>query len=106
MPEIPSLVKDAAYVTIGFGVLAFQRAQVQRQELTKAVEASLGDARGTVEDRVKLVEERLEALQKDVDGLLSDVEERLPEAAREWLHAARAAAKDAEGQLRGLLRSA
>ena len=106
MPQIPSLVKDAAYVGIGFGVLAFQRAQVRRQELTKAVESTFGDARGTVEDRVKLVEERLEALQKDFDGLLTDVEERLPESAREWFTAARAAAKDAEGQLRTILRSA
>jgi hypothetical protein len=94
MPEIPSFVRDAAYVAIGFGVIGFQRAQVQRRELTQ-----------TIEDRVKLVEERLDAVQKDLDNLLDDVETKLPEPARELFHAARGAAKDAEGQLRSIVRA-
>lgn len=59
MPEIPSFVKDAAYVAIGFGVLTFQRAQVQRRELEAAVES-----------HVKLVEERLEAASGQLRSLL------------------------------------
>lgn len=106
MPQIPSVVKDAAYIAIGFGVLTFQRVQVQRQELTKAIDAQLGEARESFEDRLKVVEERLEAVQADVDKLLDDVENRLPEQARDLLKVARGAAKDAEGQLRTLLRSA
>jgi hypothetical protein len=94
MPQIPSVVRDAAYVAIGFGVLTFQRAQVQRRELTE-----------TIEDRVKLVEERLEAVQKDVDKLFDELETKLPDQARELFHAARGAAKDAEGQLRALVRA-
>lgn len=35
--RIATAARDAAYVTIGFGVLAFQRAQVRRREVEKAV---------------------------------------------------------------------
>ena len=34
-------LKDALYVTVGLGVIAFQKAQVQRVELQKAVEQRL-----------------------------------------------------------------
>src|SRR4051812_45165707 len=87
MTDVRSTVKDAAYVGIGFGVLAFQKAQVQRQELQKRFEASIGDAKGgfgklsdDVQDRIKLVEERLEALSKQVDAAADDFEERLDKA--------------------------
>ena len=51
MPALPRFVEDVAYVTVGFGVLAFQKAQVRRVELQKQVE-----------DRRKVVEERLQGL--------------------------------------------
>ena len=55
MPDIPfpnidvekaandfnNALKEAAYVAVGLGVLGFQRAQVQRVELTKQLEAQL-----------------------------------------------------------------
>lgn len=62
LDEIAKAVQDAAYVTIGLGVIAFQKAQVQRNELTKSLQGTLDDARATVEDNVKLVEERLRSL--------------------------------------------
>jgi ElaB/YqjD/DUF883 family membrane-anchored ribosome-binding protein len=120
--DVMSTLKDAAYVTIGFGVLAVQRAQVQREELRKQLGASFGDARGgferlsgTVEDRLKTVEERLEGVSDQVESvvdtfedriekLLDEVEGRLPEQARDVLKSAREAAKDARGQLRELVR--
>jgi hypothetical protein len=46
--DVTNLAKDAAYVSIGLGVIAFQRLQVRRNELEKLVG-----------DRVKLVEERV-----------------------------------------------
>ncbi|HVM54219.1 MAG TPA: hypothetical protein VM262_13560 [Acidimicrobiales bacterium] len=123
MTDVRSIVKDAAYVTIGFGVLAVQKAQVQRQELRKRLESSLGDAKGGFEklgedvgDRLKLVEERLEALGKQVDAAADDVEERfeaaldeiqarLPEQAKELFEKARAAGKDARTQVRQLVKA-
>jgi uncharacterized protein YukE len=59
LDELAKAVQDAAYVTIGLGVIAFQKAQVQRNELTKSLQGSLDDAKAAVEDNVKLVEERL-----------------------------------------------
>jgi ElaB/YqjD/DUF883 family membrane-anchored ribosome-binding protein len=123
MTDVRSTIKDAAYVGIGFGVLAFQKAQVQRQELRKTFTTGLGEAKGglgklgdDVQDRVKLVEERIEALSKQVDAAADDFEERLdkaleeiqnrlPEQARELFGKARAAGKDARTQVRQLVKS-
>ena len=44
--EFNSAVKEAAYVAVGLGVLGFQRAQVQRVELTKQLEAQLSQLSG------------------------------------------------------------
>ena len=64
--ELTEAVKDAAYVSVGLGVLAFQRLQVRRNELTKAMSGPLGGTKGTLEvlgalvgEQVKLVEERV-----------------------------------------------
>ena len=62
LDELTKALQDAAYVTIGLSVIAFQKAQVQRNELSKSLEGSLAEARTAVEDNVKLVEERLRAL--------------------------------------------
>lgn len=39
MEELPKLVRDAAYVAVGFGVLAMQKAQVRRRELERLLAA-------------------------------------------------------------------
>ena len=115
MPEfnpdtVRNTLKDAFYVTVGLGVIAFQRAQVQRQELRKQLESQLGDARQqiekagkTVEDRVKVVEDRLEKVEDRFEKLVDQFEERLPDQARELVKQAREAAKEAQGQLRSLV---
>ena len=46
LPHLPTerakdLVKDAAYTTVGFGVLAFQKTQVRRQEIISDLKAKL-----------------------------------------------------------------
>ena len=51
LDDVTNLAKDAAYVSVGLGVIAFQRIQVRRNELEKAIG-----------ERVKLVEERLGAV--------------------------------------------
>ena len=66
--EVADVVKDAAYVSVGLGVIVFQRMQVRRNELTKSLEGRTDEAKGTLElvgslvtERMKLVEERLSA---------------------------------------------
>ena len=55
LDDLANVAKDAAYVSVGLGVIAFQRLQVRRNELTKTFNEQVGD-------RVKLVEERLGAV--------------------------------------------
>jgi len=66
--DVANAVKDATYVSVGLGVIAFQRLQVRRNELGKALSGQADDARGAlgvvgtlVGERLKLVEERLGA---------------------------------------------
>lgn len=66
--DVTAVVKDAAYVSVGLGVIAFQRLQVRRNELAKALAGQAGEAKGTLEavgalmsDQLKLVEERVGA---------------------------------------------
>jgi hypothetical protein len=61
LDEVTKALEDALYVSVGLGILAFQKAQVQRRELSKAVGRALGDARSTVGDNLKVVEERFRA---------------------------------------------
>jgi ElaB/YqjD/DUF883 family membrane-anchored ribosome-binding protein len=120
MPEIPhpksaaedltNVVKDAFYVSVGLAVIAFQKLQVQRQELRKQVSGQVDDAKTQLQsltkvfdDRVKVVEERLEGVETRFESLLDQLEERLPEQAREVAKQARTAAKDARTQMRGLV---
>jgi hypothetical protein len=67
--DVASALKDAAYVSVGLGVIAFQRLQVRRNELTKSLGDQTALAQGALDavgnlvgDRVKLVEERLGAV--------------------------------------------
>ena len=60
--DASKVLKDALYVSVGLGVIAFQKAQVQRNEVQKSLQPRITDARTAVEDNVRLVEERLRAL--------------------------------------------
>lgn len=107
--DLTKLLKDAVYVTIGLGVIAVQKAQVRRQELSKQVSSQVDDAKSQLQtltkrfdDRVKLVEERLEGVEARFDTLLDQLEGQLPEQARELVQQARSAAKEARSQVRGL----
>jgi ElaB/YqjD/DUF883 family membrane-anchored ribosome-binding protein len=118
MPEVPKVtdvtkvVKDAIYVTVGLGVIAVQKVQVQRRELRKRLKGPVGDAKSQlssltklVDDRVKLVEERLEGVEERFESLLDQLEDRLPDQAKGFAQQARTAAKDARTQVRGLVRA-
>jgi len=126
--DLTKTIKDVLYVGVGLGVIAFQRAQVQRVDLTKQIKAQFGEARDQVEkmgggsddlraearrqverladgfdDRVQLVEERLDTIESQFDGLLDQIEEKLPEQARELVKQARDTAKEARSQVRALV---
>ncbi len=53
LDDLASVVKDATYVTVGLGVIAFQRFQVRHKELEKEIA-----------ERLKTVEERVGSLRR------------------------------------------
>lgn len=101
--EIQKTLKDSLYVTIGLGVIAFQRAQVQRQELQKQVESNIEGARSAFGEGVKAIQERLETVEDRIDAVLDEVEGQLPEQARTVMQQAREVVKDTRSQLRDLV---
>lgn len=103
--DIQNALRDGFYVTVGLGVIAFQKAQVQRQELRKRVDGNLDTARVAVGDRVKTVNERLDAVEARIDDVLDGVESQLPDQARSMMRQARSVAKDTRTQLTDLVES-
>ena len=96
MADLTKTLKDAAYVTVGLGVIGFQKAQVRRQELRKQLESQLTDTRQQVQKIAKDLETR-------VEPVIDQLEERLPEQAKDLVKQAREAAKDAQAQLTALV---
>jgi ElaB/YqjD/DUF883 family membrane-anchored ribosome-binding protein len=115
--DVADVAKDAIYVVIGAGVLAFQRAQVQRQEFGKrltdprpgiehrlsAVRADLGDTFQATEARVDELMDRLENVIERVEAAVAPLEDRLPDQARDIAKQAHAQAREARAQLRTLI---
>ena len=117
-----TLLRDAGYVTVGLGVIAFQKAQVRRRELEAQLSGAgaqtsekvdqlttaLDDLRKTIEERVAALGGQFGASFEDVQELVakavSDVRSRVPEQAKEAFDTAIGAAKDATGQLLDLVR--
>jgi ElaB/YqjD/DUF883 family membrane-anchored ribosome-binding protein len=109
--EVARVLKDALYVSVGFGVLAVQKAQEQRQELQKALGRRVDS--GKVEwDKVaerfdaqlKGMEERLDTLEQRVEEMLDQVQEKLPEQVADLMAKARTAVKDAREQVTELVK--
>lgn len=68
LDDLPAVVKDAAYVSIGLGLIAYQRVQVRRRDLRKALATPAGPAANPLEllgsfvgERAKLIGERVGA---------------------------------------------
>lgn len=59
MVDVRNAARDAAFISVGLGVLAFQRAQVRRREVQQQVEAQLAGTGEQLQKLTKEVEERL-----------------------------------------------
>ena len=53
--KVVTVARDAAYISIGFGVLAFQQMQVRRREITKLVSERVESRRALVDEVVRTV---------------------------------------------------
>jgi polyhydroxyalkanoate synthesis regulator phasin len=112
--DIAAVAKDATYVLIGAGVLGYQQAQVQRQELLKrlaepkadlegrlsAVRTDLSGALHSVDATVEDFAERLEDIIERLEAAVAPLEDRLPTQARDVAKQAHVQAKEARTQLR------
>ncbi len=118
--EIAAVAKDATYVVIGAGVLGFQQAQVQRQELMKrlaepkagfedrvtAARSDLADALQSVEFSVDGLMERFEDIIERLEAAVAPLEDRLPNQARDLAKQAHVQAREARTQLRSRIPTA
>jgi hypothetical protein len=83
LDDVTNAVKDAAYVSVGLSVIAFQRLQVRRNELEKTLSGQADEAKGAlgvvgalVGERLKLVEERIDAAREQLSGYIPGAAER------------------------------
>lgn len=111
--KLVGAVRDAAYITIGFGVLAFQQAQVRRREVVQGLADRFGTSKtqmdellASVEAQIAKLDERFDALDAKLDTAVTKIEERLPEQAAALVGQAHDLAKAARKQVRGLIRTA
>jgi hypothetical protein len=100
---ITDTVKDAAYVTIGFGVLGFQKAQVRRQELTKQFGSQLAEGRKAAATLAEQIEGYVAPVRTQLETGLDSVESTLPASAQDLLKQARATIHQQEQAVRSRL---
>jgi exonuclease VII small subunit len=112
--DVAAVAKDATYVVIGAGVLGYQQAQVQRQELLKrlaepradieqrvaGVRTELGGTLHTVDTTVESLMERFEEIIERLEAAIEPLEDRLPTQARDLARQAHVQAKEARTQIR------
>ncbi len=112
--EALKAAKDAAYIAIGFSVLAAQQAQTRARELRERFRSQSGESRHAAEQAlehlgdawkhgVKALDDRLAVVTERVEGLLEQVESTLPEQVREPFAKARELAGRAQDDLRNRL---
>src|SRR5579862_8680420 len=109
MPMADTL-KNATYVTIGFGILGFQKAQVRRHDLSKQlahqwsqVEAQLAERRKTVTALATQLDEYVVPVRAQVETGLDNFEAVLPPPVQDIVGQARAALSQQERALRARL---
>ena len=101
--DLVKVAKDSLYVTVGLGLLAYQRLQVRRHELSRAAEADGSSPLGKfVGDNLRLVEERMLDAEERIDRVLDEVESALPGPARAAVSNARNAARETRDGIRKL----
>ena len=93
--KLAAVVRDAAYLTVGLGVTAVERAQARRRQFATSVEA-----------RLARVDQRVDAAEARVDTIVDRLESVLPEQAGHLVGQARDISRVARKQVRGLIRTA
>src|ERR1700676_5070642 len=87
---VTDTLRDAAYITVGAGVLGFQKAQVRRQELLKQVKAQrslletqMVEGRKSLSAWATQLDELVTPVRAEVEARLDAVETTLPTVVRD-----------------------
>jgi gas vesicle protein len=79
--DVRKTLEDAAYITVGVGVIAFQQAQVRRREVQATFEKQAKDSRLKLESLAKDLSAKADAARSDVSGrvepLVGDLRQRV-----------------------------
>jgi hypothetical protein len=75
---VTDTIKDAAYVTIGFGVLGFQKAQVRRHELARQLDTQVAEGRKSLASLAGQVDTYVAPVRSQLESSLDAVESTLP----------------------------
>jgi hypothetical protein len=103
---VTDLARDAAYVAVGLGVLAYQRAQVQRVELQKRLSKELpfdqriGDVREGVAKGFAQIDDLAESAVQFVETTFQPLEDKLPASVSQLTIKAREQAREVRIQIR------
>jgi hypothetical protein len=113
MPDVPAnltsfsrgvtdLARDAAYVTVGLGVLGYQRLQVHRTELQNRLSGDqrLGAVRESVAKGFQQIDDLAESATHFVETTLQPLEEKLPPSVTQVTAKAREQAREVRSQIR------
>jgi len=100
---VAETLKNATYVTIGFGVLGFQKAQVRRHELTKQLAGQIAEGRKTVSSLAAQLDGYVVPVRAQVETGLDSFEAVLPPPVQDLVGQARAALSEQERTLRARL---
>ncbi|MEQ1874899.1 MAG: hypothetical protein ABL953_14385 [Ilumatobacteraceae bacterium] len=108
--KMVAAVRDAAYVTVGFGVLALQQAQVRRREMVRSIAERFGASKAQVEQLLAKFETqfakldaRVVAMETKIDATVEKFEDRLPHQAAAVVGQAHGLVKAARKQVRELV---
>lgn len=107
--DIADIGREAGYTIVGLGVLALQRAQVERVELQRRLaqdlqlDERLSDVRAGLVRQTEVVDGLVEEAFQFVETTFEPLEEQLPAPAREFTERAKVQAREVRTQLRDLL---
>lgn len=111
--DLANVARDATYVAIGAGVLGYQQAQVQRQELRKRLSnptagfaCGLQGVRSELTGVIQTVDAKVEDIVERVESAFVPFEDRLPGQARDLSKQVRVQVKETRAQIRNLILTA
>jgi hypothetical protein len=99
---VTDLARDAAYVTVGLGVLGYQRLQVHRTELQNRLGADdhFGGVRDGVAKGVRQIDDLAESATQFVETTLQPLEQKLPAQVTQLTTKAREQSREVRSQIR------